>query len=259
MAIYDSIGQQYNRTRKADPYLGNRLLNLLEPKKDKLYLDLGCGSGNYTRFIANKEWSIIGIDPSQKMLDYASATVSNIKWMLGSSENIPLPNSSVDGVIITLSIHHWKDLSKSALELNRVLKPSAKIIVFTSSPEQMKGYWLNHYFPKMMDSAIKQMPSIEIFTQYLKGNFSIVNRESYFVKENLEDHFLYVGKHCPQLYLNPNLRQGISSFTALSNHEEVSEGLKKLEADIKNNRIQGLIKSYENDLGDYSFLVFRKN
>ena len=32
----------------------------------------------------------------------------------------------------------------------------------------MKGYWLNHYFPKMLDSSIVQMPSIEAIQEAIQ-------------------------------------------------------------------------------------------
>ena len=47
-AKYDKIGINYNLTRKADNYLTERLYALLNPDKSGIYLDIGCGTGNYT-------------------------------------------------------------------------------------------------------------------------------------------------------------------------------------------------------------------
>ena len=47
--IYERIGQTYDETRKADPEITNQLLTLLNPSPEGRYLDIGCGSGNYTQ------------------------------------------------------------------------------------------------------------------------------------------------------------------------------------------------------------------
>jgi len=65
---YDKIGIDYNLTRKPDKFLTRKLLSHLNPKNDGLYLDIGCGTGNYTIELRKNGFQFIGIDPSEKML-----------------------------------------------------------------------------------------------------------------------------------------------------------------------------------------------
>ena len=51
---YDKIGIEYNLTRKADKYLTEQLLFHLNPKEHAQYLDIGCGTGNYTNDHENR-------------------------------------------------------------------------------------------------------------------------------------------------------------------------------------------------------------
>lgn len=257
---YDDIGINYNETRSADPYITNQLLKKLRPKIKGLYLDIGCGTGNYTSVFQKKGYEFIGIDPSERMLKEAKTKNSNITWKLGQAENIPILNESVNGVIGSLTMHHWNDLNNSFLELNRVLKPDGLIVIFTSTPRQMKGYWLNHYFPKMLGDSMLQMPTLEaVKNALLNAKFFNIETEPYFVKPNLEDLFLYCGKQNPKLYLKSEIRHGISSFSSLANKDEVEKGLINLEKDIESNNINEIIKSYENDLGDYLFITAKKS
>jgi len=83
-AKYDIIGHDYNETRKADPYLARRLFQLLEPKPEGHYLDIGCGTGNYTHIFQQNGVSFIGIDPSEKMLEKARLKNQFIDWRIGS-------------------------------------------------------------------------------------------------------------------------------------------------------------------------------
>ncbi|MDH7448009.1 class I SAM-dependent methyltransferase [Aquimarina sp. 2201CG14-23] len=255
---YDLIGTNYNTTRKADPYIFSRLLNLLNPSKNGMYLDIGCGTGNYTKEFDKKGYRFIGIDPSLEMLNKAKKGDNKVKWEIGKAETLNLPNNSIDGIVASLTLHHWSSLDKGFASLRKVLRSNGNLIIFTASPKQMQGYWLHHYFPKMLQDSMIQMPSFEeIKTNLNKNGLTIVNTEKYFIKPDLEDLFLYSGKHNPKLYFESKVRHGISSFSSLSNALEVEKGLKSLEKDIASGNINDIIKNYENTDGDYLFLVVK--
>ncbi|HEX9979001.1 MAG TPA: class I SAM-dependent methyltransferase [Flavobacterium sp.] len=256
---YDKIGTGYNSTRKADPYLTARILFLLRTQNGKRYLDLGCGTGNYTSVLADNGLKFIGIDPSEKMLAEAKARNQNVTWLKGTAEHIPMDDKVVDGIIATLSIHHWSNIKKAFGEISRVLSDKGKLVLFTSTPEQMKGYWLNHYFPKMLHSSIVQMPSIDVIREATEEAGLIISGiEKYFIHDDLQDCFLYVGKNRPECYFDDQIRHGISSFSSLANSEEVKEGLAKLRNDIDNRAFEKIKNEYENILGDYLFITIEK-
>ena len=256
---YDKIGTQYNATRKADPFLTKKLLEHLNPKSEGLYLDIGCGTGNYTDALQKKGIQCIGIDPSEKMLGEAQLKNDKIDWKIGTAENTGLPKNHVNGIMASLTIHHWTDLRKGFSELNRVLKPKSNIVIFTSTPKQMKGYWLNHYFPEMLSDSISQMPSLKrVKTTMRNAGIKILATDPYFIQPDLQDLFLYCGKHHPELYFDAQIRHGISSFSSLANRTEVEHGLAELRKDIESGKINQIIKSYENDLGDYIFIIGKK-
>lgn len=258
-AKYDTIGKGYNYTRKADRYLTERLYQNLRPVPEGLYLDIGCGTGNYTTSLQQRGLRFIGMDPSSQMLRQARELIPESDWRTGTADNTRLENNSMDGIIATLTIHHWPDPEAGFREMNRILKPGGTLVIFSSTPQQMRGYWLNHYFPKMMQDSMNQMPSLEEVTTALeKAGFLAEDVEKYFVKPDLEDLFLYSGRHNPGLYLKPEVRKGISSFSSLSSLKETENGLKKLEEGIATGKITEIIKSYENNLGDYLFICGRK-
>jgi len=258
-AKYDTIGIDYNLTRKADPYLTDQLLQHLKPSKTGTYLDIGCGTGNYTNEFQKKEFQFIGIDPSNEMLEKAKLKNDQVEWSIGSAENTGLPENVVDGIIGSLTIHHWTHLENGISQLYKVLKPNGRLVIFTSTPKQMKGYWLHHYFPKMLADSILQMPSLErVENAMVASRMEHLEVFKYFIKPDLQDHFLYCGKHNPELYFDTHVRHGISSFSSLAHRTEVEQGLSQLRSDIDSGKINEIIKSYENDLGDYVFVIGRK-
>ena len=257
---YDKIGIGYDDTRKADKYLAQRMFYFLNSKKENgLYLDVGCGTGNYTTALNNMGLNFIGIDPSVEMLNKAKEKNSSIVWKKGTAENIDLNAAMVDGVLVSLTIHHWKDLDKGFKEISRVLKKDGKIVLFTTLPDQTMAYWLHHYFPKTIENSIKDLPTFEqIKLAFKNANLEIINRELYFVKPDLEDRFLYCGKHDPEKYFREEIRNGISSFSFFAHQSEIKKGLQQMREDIDSGKISKIIKDHENDLGDYLFIIGQK-
>ena len=256
--LYNTIGVGYDDTRKADPYIVERFLHLLQPEIGERYLDIGCGTGNYTSELQRRGYDFIGVDPSAAMLDVAGEKNPNVDWRIGSAEATGLDAESVDGVVASLTLHHWSDLEAGFGEMYRVLKRGGKMVIFTTTPEQTGGYWLSHYFPKMMENSVRQLPSFERVERALtSAGFSSIQTEKYFVQADLKDLFLYSGKHNPELYFKPEVRSGISSFAAFANREEVEHGLEKLREDIESGKIEEVVEQWENDLGDYLFITAR--
>jgi ubiquinone/menaquinone biosynthesis C-methylase UbiE len=253
-ARYDTIGKAYNTTRKADPYLASRIYELLDPVRDGLYLEVGCGTANYLTALAQKGLRFYGVDPSAVMLEKARAKDNDAVFVQGIAEELPFQDRHFDGVTAIVTMHHWSDLSKGLSEIARVLKPGGSLVCFSFTPEQLKGYWLNHYFPGTMDNSSKVTPGIEeMFRDFREAGFKRMIYENYSVHEGLQDHFLYSNKNHPEQYLIPEIRNNASSFTVYAHQEEIAPGLESLEADIGSGKIWEIIKSHPGEEGDYIF------
>jgi SAM-dependent methyltransferase len=257
LALYDKIGTGYDTTRKADSYITSRLLFHIQPETGRRYLDLACGSGNYTIALKISGLDICGIDISDKMLRLAQQKDPSIGWILGDVEAMPFPDTSLTGAFCVLAIHHLINLQKVFNELFRVV--TDRIVIFTSTAEQMEYYWLNEYFPEAMKKSIEQMPSNKTIEGALrKAGFSQILWDPYEIKDNLQDFILYIGKHRPEMYLDPKTRQGSSTFSSLADPEEVKRGCDLLKADIRSGRIIKITEAYHTNIGDYVFVIASK-
>lgn len=255
MSRYDKIGTHYNRTRSADPQLVATMWKLLgEPSGSKI-LDVGCGTGNYTIALKKLGGNMHGIDSSATMLKQAMTTDPRIDWQIGEAENVQLEAQSFDGAIASLTLHHWNSLKEGFDNIYSALRPGARFVIFTSTSEQMKHYWLGHYFPQMMQESLQQMPSkMAVTSGLLAAGFTIESEVPYTVHPQLEDHFLYSGKLAPNRYLDPEFRAGISSFQLFCTEEELTSGLKAIEEDLKEGSIYKRIRESEHLEGDYLFI-----
>lgn len=99
-------------------------------------LDIGTGPGLVPIDIAKRlpEINIIGIDLSDKMISFAlrkqsmetgigANSLSNLKFVVMDAKDLKIADNSIDMVLSTGSMHHWKDPVKVFNEIYRVLKP----------------------------------------------------------------------------------------------------------------------------------------
>jgi ubiquinone/menaquinone biosynthesis C-methylase UbiE len=106
-AIYDTIGESYDTTRRADPEIFATLSSLLEVEDDKCYLDVACGTGNYTSALARFRGKWFAFDESEKMLAKARSKCTLANWKHFSAENLDYESNYFDGAVCALAIHHF--------------------------------------------------------------------------------------------------------------------------------------------------------
>jgi SAM-dependent methyltransferase len=100
-------------------------------------LDLGSGAGADVLISARRvgpSGKAIGLDMTEEMLELARANaaaagLSNVEFMRGEIENIPLPDASVDVVISNCVINLSGDKERVLREAARVLKPGGRFAV----------------------------------------------------------------------------------------------------------------------------------
>lgn len=254
-ALYDFIGSTYARSRCADPGIAKTLARELRLASTGAYLDLACGTGNYTAALSGLGGGWSAIDVSQVMLDQARRKASNIAWVQANADALPFPNASFDGAICTLAIHHFPALDHPFSEVRRTLRSGA-FVIFTGLAEQMRHYWLGHYFPETMTRSIERMPSeSQVRSALYRSGFKSVTVTPFFVTNELQDLFLYSGKHRPDLYLDPAIRTNISSFAKLAPAAELQDGLARLTADLHSGAFAVIKDQYATEVGDYAFVT----
>ena len=103
-----------------------------------ILLDIGTGPGTLPIAIAGKFPSakVIGIDLSKKMIQIAeknrqmSGAANNLEFKVMDAKNLAFCDNSLDMVISTGSMHHWKDPVKIFNELYRCLKPGCEAWIY---------------------------------------------------------------------------------------------------------------------------------
>ena len=101
----------------------------------KSVLDLGCGGGFMSEALASRGANVIGIDPAEKAIAiaqrHAASQKLSIRYLLGTGENLPVLDGSMDYVICVDVLEHVFDLDRVIGEASRVLRPGGTFLFDT--------------------------------------------------------------------------------------------------------------------------------
>jgi len=120
----------------------NLLINIEEPKVKSIIkalpkgkvLDAGCGTGRYWNFLNSYGYSVIGVDQSKLMLEKAKAKLNKVKLIRANLTNLPIKPKSIDIVLCSLALTHFKSLDKVIPELYKTLRPGGYMVLSDIHP-----------------------------------------------------------------------------------------------------------------------------
>ena len=114
------------------------LSSLLPPLE---VVDFGCGTGVLTVELARWAGHVTAIDRSGSALSKAKAEaarqgLANITFLEADLHALPLPNASVDLVVVSQSLHHVDSIEHVLAEGARLLKPGGRLVVLELLPHE---------------------------------------------------------------------------------------------------------------------------
>ena len=230
MTLYNSIGREYNQTRQPDYRIVNRLIDLLDLPTHSCLADVGAGTGNYSNAIAERGYRVIAIEPSEVMQSQAQPH-PQVSWLTAAAEQIPLPDNAVDGAIVMLALHHFKDLDLGIDEINRIVG-KGKIVIFAFEQNKIPQFWLTDYFPYFINDIATFPSTKEIACKISQITDKEVETTPFLLPADLSDLFAASGWCKPEIYLDRRVRNGISTFAKMPS-AELKTGLNRLAKEIE--------------------------
>ena len=118
------------------------LMNWMNPSKDKVLIDVACGTGDLAKLFlksTNKNSKIFCVDPNRGMINKGKIKLNdykNIDWLIAPAEKLPIKDNSCDYYTISFGLRNTKDLNKALAEAYRVLKPGGRYLCLEFSKIQ---------------------------------------------------------------------------------------------------------------------------
>src|SRR6201999_68315 len=131
---FGSIAEDYDGLRPQAP---QQAVDWLLPPGCELAVDVGAGTGLFTRTLVDRAAQVIAVEPDARMRKVLKARSPGVRVVEGRGESIPLPDASADAVFVS-SAWHWMDAERAVPEIGRVLRDGGRFgLIWTSRDREV--------------------------------------------------------------------------------------------------------------------------
>ncbi|MFE0257714.1 class I SAM-dependent methyltransferase [Streptomyces sp. NPDC059010] len=222
MAIYDTIGTTYGRTRQPDARITARIHAALGDAAD--VINVGAGTGSY-----EPARTVLAVEPSQVMV--AQRPPGSAPAVRAVAERLPLPDNAADAVMALLTVHHWSDLAAGVEELLRVARRRVVILTWDQRIFRERFWLVREYLPEAAAFDDRR----DVPTDRLAALLGGARQETVPIPHDCTDGFGAAYWRRPHAYLDPQVRSGISML-AQTGDDVLAPGLAALADDLATGR-----------------------
>ena len=143
-------------------------------------LDLGCGTGRYSTALAEYfDARVMAVDPSEKMLAEArKKSTERVRYARAAGESLPLPDTCVDMVFISMVFHHFDDPEQAVRECRRVLRRDGTVCLRAGTADRVGETPYLPFFARsgaILNTAFHSQAAIEAI--FIAAGFQLVGHE----------------------------------------------------------------------------------
>lgn len=166
-----SFGEEWSKFSSFDleeiKQIGDEYFDIVPPEafgKDKLALDVGCGSGRWTLYAADKFGEVEGVDPSNAVMVAQKATESfeHIRISQAGVDQIPFEDNSFDFVFSLGVLHHIPNTGLALKKATEKLKPGGYFLLYLYYSLDNRGflYKLLFHLSNSIRMIISKLPGV---------------------------------------------------------------------------------------------------
>jgi SAM-dependent methyltransferase len=230
---FERVAAVYESLRTTDEAPVRSICQFL-PDRPVTGLDIGCGTGRYSRLLR-------GLLPDGSLLvasDVSAAMLAQLRAgdhghargvvpLLSTAEQLPLRTASLDLVTAFNCVHHF-DLGRFLTAAARVLAPGGQLFIYTRTPQQNARTIWGRYFPGFTEHE-QRLHSEAVFRDAVRrtGGLKVVATQTFkYPRSSTAGRLRAQAEGCHystfSLYPPEELRASIATFLARLPSPEVS-------------------------------------
>jgi len=154
-------------------------------------VDVACGTGDMMDFWRNRAeksgraiGEIVGVDPSNGMVDVARKKYPKFNYHIAPATVIPLEDESADILSITYGIRNVVEREDALKEFNRVLKKDGLVVILEfmknenpSFLSKIMNYYTNKILPKVGGFISKNLEAYEYLPNSIEEFSTVSNMQ----------------------------------------------------------------------------------
>ncbi len=121
-----SFGAAADAYERGRPTYPEEAVGWLVPAGAHRVADVGAGTGKLTRLLLGRGLDVVAVEPDPGMRAQLARAVPGVPVLAGTAEQLPLPDQSVDAVLLAQA-WHWVDPARAVPEAARVLAPGGRL------------------------------------------------------------------------------------------------------------------------------------
>jgi SAM-dependent methyltransferase len=186
-------------------------------------LEVGCGTARFAAALAERAYAKVwAVDPAAEMLAVARERApKGVALKQARAEALPFKDGWFERAVMVLVVHVL-DRPQAFAETRRVLAADGRLVVATFDPAHVRDYWLNRYFPSILEIDLARFAPAEVLAGELRAaGFAEVHASPYHQAMRIDRDTALErirGRH-------------ISTFDLIE-ETEIEAGLKRAEAEL---------------------------
>lgn len=235
---------EYEKTRNVEEKVYWILSKIINPQKNDVILDFGCGTGNYLqRFYDDYQIPLYGLEKSYKMAEIARNKNLNFNIQIGDHTMIPFPVNFFSKIYCTDVIHQIENIDVLFKNLYNIAQNNAIFVICTESSEQLNEKYWNRYFPSIFSVDSKRFYSMEVLKKQ-----AAENNWTYCKTFKIEEE---TTAPITERFIKKVRKRTLSVLHEISN-QEYDDGLRKITHDYMEQKEIHQVEGY-------TLMVFMKN
>ena len=162
----------YNFTDEDINQVGNEYFGFLSKdviNENTYMLDVGCGTGRWSKYMSSRVKFIEAIDPSKAIFfaDKLLKNVNNIRLSIAASDRLPFEDNTFDFVMSVGVLHHIPDTQKAIIDCVSKVKSGGYFYVYLYYAFDNKGALFKSIFAlsDIIRKIVSKLPEkIKVFT-----------------------------------------------------------------------------------------------